>query len=463
MEMPGFLSRKKGPPSLKKAASRSIVASLILHGTLLLVATIFVISHIMYNRESTFKGQPPPAKTYEPRKVELKVKVSRQQKSSSRPSMAPRLVSSRESAHLALPEIKVDSKLVSTTFQPKFKAVTGKGLGAGLGTGYGTSGFGEGVSAINFFGIQGKGERIAIMVDVSVSMIETGEKAGKGFTDYMRVKQRVGAVVDSLKDGTLFNVIVFADACSEMEPKMVFANNETRKEAKQFIQPYNTDRNNYGLTSGNFHGSGGLRAAGGTTRMDLALAAAMKDGADLIMIITDGLPEVKKILEPEQMEAYNAMRSNWATANAGAVAAAQANMQAYQAQVAAMPATAVRVWVPEQPARPPRPAELKEGARPDPGSPAVSAHWETHVQTPSVGGGPPAMPAPPPPPEPGMWHLPEFIRHVTLMYEEIYKPKGLKPPVICMIGYQTDKEGDMFMRQMAATYKGQYRLVSSMK
>ena len=446
-----MLARRNKAASLSTAVKRSFFASIAFHVALLLIATVFVISHIFYNRESTFIGQPPPARSYEPRKVELKVKVSRQQRSSSRPSMAPRLVAARESTHLALPEIKLDSKLVTTTFQPKFKAVTGRGLGAGLGTGYGTSGFGEGVSAVNFFGVQAKGERIAILVDVSVSMIESADKPGKGFVDYLRVKDRVGSVIDSLKDGTLFNVVVFADACSEMEPKMVFASSETRKKARQFLQPFNTDRNSYGLESGNFSGGGGLQAAGGTTRLDLALVAAMKDGADTILIITDGLPEVTKSADLAQIQAYQKTLAQWQQQNAGAIAAVQ------QAQAAA---PARQVWVPPTPARPPSAAALKEGAKPDPGAPAQPGHWITVHDQPA--GGAPA-PQPPPMPQPGSWKLADFIKHISILYEDSYKPNGLKPPVICCIGYQVDKDGDTFLHQLASNYKGQYRLVRVMK
>ena len=114
---------------------RSFYASLMFHGALLFVAAVFVISHIFYNRESTFVGQPPPMKSYEPRKLEFKVKVSKQQRSSSRPSMAPRMVSTKVNANVSLPEIKMDAKAVKTSFQPKFKAFGGTGLGNGLGGG----------------------------------------------------------------------------------------------------------------------------------------------------------------------------------------------------------------------------------------------------------------------------------------------------------------------------------------
>ena len=47
------------------------------------------------------------------------------------------------------------------------------------------------------------------LVDVSVSMVEEREGGPQGFA---RVKQRVEQVIDSLAEGSLFNVIVFADA-----------------------------------------------------------------------------------------------------------------------------------------------------------------------------------------------------------------------------------------------------------
>jgi hypothetical protein len=170
-----WLARKRKKP-LSAVIRRSLYISIVIHGLLLVGAGVFVISHIFYNKESTFVGQPPPMKTYEPRKLEFKVKVSKQQRSSSRPSMSPRMVSTKMS-DIALPEIKVDPKIVKTSFQPKFKAVSGAGLGAGLGTGYGIGGFGTGVSSFDFFGIKGRGDKICILVDVSVSMVED-EKGG---------------------------------------------------------------------------------------------------------------------------------------------------------------------------------------------------------------------------------------------------------------------------------------------
>lgn len=436
-------------PTEVLATKRRKMLNYILLGSLgvhLLAGAVFgSIKLIQYfSKEEVVFEAPPPSKTYEPRKVELKVKVQKRQRSSSRPAVVPRMLSTRPS-NISLPEIKVDPKVVSTTFQPKFKAVSGKGLGAGLGTGYGTSGFGEGVSAINFFGLSARGERIAVLVDVSVSMVEEERGGPAGFN---RVRQRLADVVKSLRDGTLFTVIAFADGCSTMSPKMVYASDETRNQARNFLNAYNTE-GNYGLTSGNFSGTNiGVPAIGGTTRLDLAITAAMMQGADTIMIISDGLPEVEKPVDDAQMKAYQNTLTQWNKANAGAVAD-------YERRLANAPVR--RVWVPPQPARPPsNPKTLKEGVKPDPGAPAREGYWKEVRDA-----GP--HPTPPPAPKPGKWTLNDFVTHMNTIYEKEYKPKSLKMPQVHCIGYQIDKPGGDFLNGLSKHFKGQYRLVRKLK
>ena len=450
MEVPKLFQRKKKTVKVKTVVQRSIAFSIGLHGVLLFVAAVWVVSHIFYNRESTFSGQPPPMKAYEPRKLEFKVKVSKQQRSSSRPSMAPRMVASKLTTGLALPEIKMDPKIVKTTFQPKFKAFGGTGLGAGLGTGYGEGGFGDGVSSINFFGIRARGEKTAVLVDVSVSMVEPQKGGPQGFA---RVKQRVDEVIDSLAEGTLFNVIVFADAASEFDKQMVIANKDNKTRAKLFLRPFNSE-GNFGLDQGNVQSSGeGLRAFGGTTRLDLALSTAFMQGADTIMIISDGLPQVKKGWNAQQMGAFQQQQAAWMQQNAAAVQAFDA------AAVAAPAAPAQKVWVPPTPARAPAAAPLKEGAPIDKGSPAIPGHWQVIVPH----GGGAARPAPPPIPDPGFWTLTDFIEHLRLLQDAYNAKKGQKPPVVHCIGYMIDNDGNAFLQGLAHHFKGEYRRVAKLK
>lgn len=437
---------KRRQKTLSTVIRRSLVVSFAIHLLLLLGAAVFVISHVFYNRESTFVGQPPPMKTYEPRKLEFKVKVSKQQRSSSRPSMSPRMVSTKMSSQIALPEIKMDAKVVKTSFQPKFKAFSGTGLGSGLGTGYGLSGFGAGVSAFDFFGIRGRGDKIAILVDVSVSMIE--EQAG-GIRGYQRVKDRINKVIDALNEGAMFNVIVFADAASTFEKQMVVASEDNKGKAKLFLRPFNTE-GNYGLTSGNIQPAViGIPAEGGETRLDLALTAAFEQGADTILVISDGLPRVKKGMTAEQAAARNNEVANWYKTH-------EAQLRQYDAMAASQPAETERVWIPPRPARPPSRGTIKEGQAIDMGSPAVEGHWE--VRTKHAG---PARPAPPQMPE-SYWTLSDFIQHLKILYEAMYVKKGKKIPVIHAIGYSIDKEGGAFLKTLSETYKGRYRRVTRM-
>lgn len=433
---------------------RSLLGSIVFHGSLLLVAAVFVISNIFYNKESTFVGQPPPMKSYEPRKLEFKVKVSKQQRSSSRPSMAPRLVSTRTTASITMPEIKMDAKAVKTSFQPKFKAFGGTGLGSGLGTGYGLSGFGNGVSAFDFFGIKGRGDRIVILVDVSVSMVEDDKGGPKG---YSRVKNRINEVIDALSEGAMFNLVVFADAASAFETNVVVATEDNKNKAKMFMRGFNTE-GNYGLTSGNLAPANiGLPTAGGTTRLDIALTAAFEQGADTILIISDGKPEVKKGVTAQQVQAHAQLAQAWQQQNQGAIAAYDAQAAAQDSQ-----ATAEKVWIPAQPARPARPpskGNLKEGQAPDMGSPAIPeqpGHWEMRTHHAARA----ARPAPPPMADPGLWTLTDFVQHFGILQQAFYTSKGKKPPVVHAIGYAIDKEGNSFLKQFAELYHGRYRRVA---
>ncbi|MBM4143149.1 MAG: hypothetical protein FJ225_06120 [Lentisphaerae bacterium] len=424
----------------------------------------WVVMRSRQERETVFTT-PPPTRTYEPRKLEHRVKVQKRQRSSSRPAMLPRLVAMRPS-ELSLPEIKVDPKIVHTTFQPKFKAVSGKGLGAGLGTGYGADGFGQGVSSVDFFGIRARGDRIAILVDVSVSMVE--EQKG-GVPGYMRVKQRVENVIDALAETGLFSTTVFADAGQTLFPKMVIASDENKKKAKLFIRPYNTE-GNWGLTQGNVsQSSHGLPAGGGTTRLDLALTAAYLQGADTILVISDGLPKVRRVFSADQLSNFQAERNAWMQANAGRVAAAQAAAASYAAAQAAAPTVVEKVWVPPTPARPPRPPSKsppKEGQAPDmgdPGAPAQPGYWREVVHRQGGGGGAPPMPQPPPMPDPGWWSFTDFVRHLTMLYEALYAKQGRKPPQIHCIGYQIDEDGHQFLQSLAKEFHGKYRRVRELR
>jgi len=404
-----------------------------------------------YMDEKTVFVAPPPLKTYEPRKLEHKVKVQKRQRSSSRPTIMPRMVSTRPSA-LSLPEIKLDPKVVRTTFQPNFKAVSGQGMGVGLGAGLGLGGFGQGVSQFDFFGIRGRGARVAICVDVSGSMVE--EERG-GLEGMNRVKMRINKVIDALNEQTLFSLIVFADEGAAWKPEMVPATAKNKQDAKLFLQPFNTSFEQAGVVRGNLQPSDkGLKALGGTTRLDLALTAAFQHGADTILIISDGEPLVRKEPTAEQLAEWNARMEQWRRENEAALARAAAVNTGGGAVGSNQPVEyrEERVWVPPRPYRE--------------GQPAQPGHWVTRrVPVGGYRGGhdwgrverprPPEMPR-----NMQWWTLPDFIEHFGLLQEAYYTAKGRKPPVVHAIGYGIDKEGEAFLRAFTKQYNGNFRKVA---
>jgi hypothetical protein len=410
----------------RQALTTTITISLVLHLIGLLAFGSWVVMRSKHEEKTVFVA-PPPIKTYEPRKLEHSVKVSKRQRSSSRPSMVPRMVAMK-TASLSLPKINIDPKVIHTSFQPKFTAVGGKGLGVGLGTGYGLGGFGEGVSEFNFFGIRGRGDRIAVLVDVSVSMVE--EQMG-GPAGYERVKARINDVIGALNEAAFFNVIVFADAASAWQPSMMIANESNKRAAKDWLLPFNTE-GNFGLTSGNIYSATtGVQAAGGTTRLDLALTAAFEQNADTILILSDGQPLVEKPVSAQKMEEYSKVQAQWQQKNAAAIAAADAG-------------PVERVWVEG------KKGPLKEGEDPR----AREGRWVTRSRI--------SRPAGPPPPKADIWTLSDFIQHFEILYQNLYAKKGKKPPVIHTIGYQIDKEGGRFLQQLSNKYQGRYRRVAKL-
>ena len=424
----------------RRILHRLFFTSLAVHAIALLVFGSLVVMRSHREEETVFVS-PPPIKRYEPRKLEHRVKVQKKQRSSSRPAMMPRMIALKTSS-LALPEIKVEAKVIQTSFQPKFKAVTGVGLGAGLGTGFGLSGFSTGVSRFNFFGIQGRGNRIAVLVDVSVSMVEDERGGPEGFS---RVKFRIGEVVNALHDATLFNVVAFADAATTWQPKLAIGSDDNKGLAQQFLSPFNSG-GNYGLSSGNVAASdAGVPAVAGTTRLDLALTAAFEQGADTILIISDGLPKVEKPVPPGVMKAYQEMVDKWHQDNADAVRHWDENARTVQQ----------RVWVGGGGGGG---GGLKEG-QPIPSGGGGGGHWETV----SVVVGPGPRPTPPGPPSRQHWTFQDFVTHLELLHKKFYEEKGRKPPVIHCIGYQIDKPGGKFLRDLGRAYKGKYRRVARVR
>ncbi len=432
---------------LSEQRKRSLLISLSIGLVLNLIALAIFGSWVFFSvsrqEETVFVAQPP-ARTYEPRDIEHRVQVQRRQRSSSRPAVTPRMVAMAPS-DFSLPEIEVNPEAVSTSFQPRFRAVTGSGMGMGLGTGHGMGGFGLGVSQFDFFGIRGRGERIAIILDVSISMAEETEELGvteHGVAQFERVKSRVNEVIDALAETTMFNVIVYAETASAWREEMQVATDGNKREAKQFIAPFNSrvSWDAVGHDTGITHLDAGLgsQATGGTTRFDLALSLAMKSKPDVILVICDGDVWTTKAHSPEEVQAHRRAVEEWERRHGAALAQQETRTE--------------RVWVEGRPAQEEviherggrRAAEAQEG------------RWvERRVTTgPSV----PARPSLPT----AVWTFEDYQRHIEKLYAEFLEPSGLAMPTIHVIGFRSGREDSDFLRRLARTFDGQFRRVAGM-
>jgi hypothetical protein len=132
------------PPGKKRFTVRRaivlvLLASLAVHLLALVIFGSVVIFRHLFQQEPQFVA-PPSEGSIEPRKLEYKVKIREQQRSSGRPQIQPRLTSIAIS-DIALPDIKTD---VAAVRQPmsNLESAVSQGVGSGLGAGSGDVGAG---------------------------------------------------------------------------------------------------------------------------------------------------------------------------------------------------------------------------------------------------------------------------------------------------------------------------------
>jgi hypothetical protein len=383
----------------------------------------------------------PGLKTYSPREIVHRVRLQRLQQASRRPQITPRMVAPRMNEQ-ALPDLPMDPQNVSKPFQTDYNP-PGQ-FGQGVGIGHGPSGFDRGpVSEVEIPGLpKFRTERLAILVDVSESVVEPGMGGIRGFA---RVKERVNNVIDSLSHETMFNVIVFADAASQWQGELAVATDVHKNAAKLWLQPFNASEDHKGLVTGNVAPSNlGLQAEGGTTRLDLALTAAFQNRADTILILGDGAPRVRKVLSGDELAAWNRMLDDWRRENPDAEGGAA---ETGGGGAAPERTRRERVWVPEI---------SRDSGR------EIGGRWEWR-ETPAGGGGggsrAAGKPRPVMPADFQWWTLADFIEHFKILQTELYTRQGLRPPVVHCIGYRVDDEGRDFLKGFTRQYKGEYRTV----
>ena len=157
-------------------------------------------------------------------------------------------------------------------------------------------------SAVNFFGVKGEGTNVYFVVDVSDSMVEQDKG---GIDGYKNLKDKLGQMIRSLAPETGFNIVFYGDAADLFMPTSVSATPENQKAAIKFLEQYMASTAKRGNITRNYQPKiTTLPSMGGTSRMDLGLAAAFEGRADTIFVLTDGKPVIRRGMNEKEREEY---------------------------------------------------------------------------------------------------------------------------------------------------------------
>lgn len=412
MRVPGFRDRSKRRGLLY----RVLMMSLALHAGTILVLAPLVIFRYVFKRETKFAPAQPIERRIDPRKLEAKVKVRETHQKSGRPMVQPRLTAARLGQVISLPELNMAPTPVVTRALPMLQNFSRFGSTEGIGTGGGRGGLDSGESSITFFGVRGAGERIAFVIDVSPSMLEDGRGGINGFNT---IKTEVVRMVKGLSPGTFFNIITFSHAVDLFQPEMVLASREMKEAVAHWIEPYNDEAaaGRQGVMYFNYKPEvqvESYRALDGTTRMDLALTAAMEQGADIVFLLTDGAPRIRKELPAADWKAWQEKYHN----------------KTEQDRVA------------------------KERER-----------WEEDVikenQRRSRKGLPPVVVENPPALRHPTISEPEVLEYLDTLQRRLYRSRNVEECRIHAVGYETDRETESFLRRLASENHGRFRRLRS--
>jgi hypothetical protein len=157
-------------------------------------------------------------------------------------------------------------------------------------------------SSVNFFGVKGEGTNVYFVVDLSDSMVEQDKG---GIEGYKNLKEKLGQMIQSLAPETNFNVAFYGDAVDLFMPSSVPATPENKQAAMKFLPRYMASTSQRGNLLRNYRPTiATLPALGGTSRMDLGLAAAFEGRADTIFVLSDGKPVIQRAMSEKEREEY---------------------------------------------------------------------------------------------------------------------------------------------------------------
>lgn len=270
-----FSKTKSEDAAQRKRALNAILISLLIHVLLIIGAISLTIMIIAPKQKMMFEGKKSPS--LPARKLEHAIRVKQMQKQTRKPQILQRLVTEAPSK-VALPEMPdmktPDIKNLRDTPLMNSRAGSIGGIGGGGGgAGRGLTG-GMGYSDTKFFGENIRTRAIVICMDISPSMI------AKGVTQ--DVLNETVKMLENMNVGTKFNILVFVDGSDGFAPQMVYATQENKQKALEWLkQPFDGRR------------QGNLRGFSGSTP-HMVIKSAVEMGADTVFVLSDDPPYLKQ-------------------------------------------------------------------------------------------------------------------------------------------------------------------------
>ncbi|OQA23794.1 MAG: hypothetical protein BWY59_02515 [Verrucomicrobia bacterium ADurb.Bin345] len=260
---------------VRKMTAQAIAISIVAHIIFILSAAFLTVIVIQSRQKVMFEGKKNPS--IPARKLEHSIRVKQMQKQVRKPQVLQRLVTEAPSkvALPPMPELRTpDIKSMRDT--PLMGAQAGRlgGLtGSGGGAGRGLTG-GTGYSDTKFFGENVRTRAICILMDISPSMVAKGV--------VQDVAQQASEMMQAMNPGTKFNIIVFVDGADAFAPQMVFAVEENKQKALEYLKkPFDSRR------------EGNRRGYSGSTPSE-AIRMAVEMGCDTMFVLTDDPPYLKQ-------------------------------------------------------------------------------------------------------------------------------------------------------------------------
>jgi hypothetical protein len=325
-------------------------------------------------------------------------------------------------------------------------------------------------SAVNFFGVQGEGTNVYFVVDVSDSMVEQDKG---GIEGYRNLKDKLGKMIQSLAPETSFNIVFYGDAADLFMPSSVSATPENQKAAIKFLEQYMTSTAKRGNISRNYKPKvTTLPSMGGTSRMDLGLAAAFEGRADTIFVLTDGKPVIRRAMNEEEREEY---RKKMADAEISA-----ADRQKYEKEVAEYRKEFEKYNEEMKKYREKYADKLQERTRKEAENRAKGKGRVVEgqgfvvdpVKIPGLPEPPKAPVVPPPPsrknqgqavaaPDLGNWTDDQILEYLKETIAGTYKKDGYDLPSIHGVAFMSKSSEEKFLRSLANRNNGNFLRISA--